>query len=493
MNSFLLLLLLVAIALASPSLNYKNERRARSDRSERSEKRSIPQPVPSQGNQRLLVLAVEYPNQRGKYTGAQWKTGMFADFSSYYAAQSYNKLLYTVDVVTVDSTGKPVINDPASTSYIPLAYNVSRYANKAYGFDFNSGSPWNLRKIVADAAMYLDSKNFDWTPYVQNKTYTGLDAKKTVQNVLIMSAGTDYRYASSEDAASNYLLSTSYFGVGYKVVSSGATLDSFTFCNEHTQQVGSTPLTMAYLGQCAHEFGHGLGLPDMYDLTGRATGVGYFDLLGYGLYAGSDDGATPTGWGAFTKDAIGWSEPTIIWNQTTTVQLGPASQSASNFLKIYTNESKTSFYLVENRQGLDKWDKNFQAEYGNGIVIWRVDYDDVNKYTRYNSINSYPNSAYPYCPPTPSAVVMEADGKQDMSTKSPILHFGSSADLWQVGKQYVTPENVSIAVQALTGQVYTITVSYTGAVFFPNSIGSSGYVLYSSPILLLMLVAYILF
>jgi M6 family metalloprotease-like protein len=386
---------------------------------------------------------------------------MFSEFVSFFKAQSYNKLQYEVDVVTIDDAGVPAINSPTAGAYIPLPSNITQYANGKYGWAFNTA--WSLHGVVAQAAAYLDLHNFDWTPYTQDGV---------IQNVIIMSAGTDYRYAENiaVNAASNYLLSTSYSGSQYHVPS-GAVLNAYTFCSEHTQYLGTTPLQMAQLGQCIHEFGHGLGIPDLYDISSQSTGSGYFDLMGYGLYANAPDGSKPVGLGAWSKFALGWTTPQEI-TTSTQVTLGPCSSSASNFLKIYPNSSTSSFYLVENRQSIDTWDKNFGTQLSNGIVIWEVNPDDAEYFKYWNTINSLPSPYLSFpIPSKPSIVVREMDGNQAMSSiSSNGLDYGSSADVWQVGRSFSLPgSNFRIVIVA----VDDVTHSYTISVNVPSSASSS--------------------
>jgi len=251
---------------------------------------------------------------------------------------------------------------------------------------------------------------------------------------------------------------------------------------------------MAHIGQCAHEFGHALGVPDMYDISSQTTGVGYFDLLGYGVYADdNEDGATPVGFGAFPKTALGWAQPTAITSEQQ-IDLAASSLARENFLKIYPNESDTSFYyLVENRQPVDTWDKNFVKQYISGILIWRVNETAVEQYTTANHINTYSSTSLGITntPSTPSVVLMEADGRQGMSTPAPTLDFGHSGDVWQLGGQFNGPNDLSIAVMGLEKGIYTIYISYLGPIVIPDNIlrDSAGSLLFASPLLALALSA----
>jgi len=82
------------------------------------------------------------------------------------------------------------------------------------------------------------------------------------------------------------------------------------------------------LGVFAHEFGHDLGLPDLYDTNGGDNGTGFWTLMSGGswLNHGTDSiGTTPGYMGAWEKLQLGWLDlKTVPFGQDSTVKLGPA-------------------------------------------------------------------------------------------------------------------------------------------------------------------------
>ncbi len=84
------------------------------------------------------------------------------------------------------------------------------------------------------------------------------------------------------------------------------------------------------LGVFAHEFGHDLGLPDLYDTAGGDNGTGFWTLMSAGswLNHGTDSiGTTPGYMGAWEKLQLGWLDyRTVTYGQDATVKLGPAGQ-----------------------------------------------------------------------------------------------------------------------------------------------------------------------
>ncbi|MFI6261668.1 immune inhibitor A domain-containing protein [Micromonospora sp. NPDC051006] len=86
------------------------------------------------------------------------------------------------------------------------------------------------------------------------------------------------------------------------------------------------------LGVFAHEYGHDLGLPDLYDTAGGDNGVGFWSLMSSGswLSHGTDDiGSTPGYMDPWSKLFLGWLNHSVVEGDsgTTQVTLGPAGDS----------------------------------------------------------------------------------------------------------------------------------------------------------------------
>ncbi|HEY3015914.1 MAG TPA: immune inhibitor A domain-containing protein [Nocardioides sp.] len=82
------------------------------------------------------------------------------------------------------------------------------------------------------------------------------------------------------------------------------------------------------LGVFTHEFGHDLGLPDLYDTNGGDNGTGFWTLMSGGswLNHGTDSiGSTPDYYGPWEKLQLGWLDyKQVDYGQDTQVKLGPA-------------------------------------------------------------------------------------------------------------------------------------------------------------------------
>jgi immune inhibitor A len=92
------------------------------------------------------------------------------------------------------------------------------------------------------------------------------------------------------------------------------------------------------VGVFAHEFGHDLGLPDLYDRTSsRDNGTGFWTLMSSGSWGSSPEadhiGTEPMHMGAWEKLALGWLGDDLgvaSAGQDATFDLGPAEISTRN-------------------------------------------------------------------------------------------------------------------------------------------------------------------
>jgi immune inhibitor A len=67
------------------------------------------------------------------------------------------------------------------------------------------------------------------------------------------------------------------------------------------------------VGVFAHEYGHDLGLPDLYDTSGNAdSDVDFWDLMSSGSHSGPIFQSMPTHMGIWDKWVLGWADPVQI-------------------------------------------------------------------------------------------------------------------------------------------------------------------------------------
>ncbi len=169
------------------------------------------------------------------------------------------------------------------------------------------------------------------------------------------------------------------------------------------------------LGVYVHEFGHWLGLPDLYCTAGTnciPDGVGKWSLMGDGIYNYSADladcpasvnqcpyGSSPAHLDAWSKMFLGWVTPeTTVPPADIGSHVFDPVENSPNIVKIQASSSTpTQYFLLENRQMIG-YDKGLP---GHGLLIWLIDDSVININFPSNAIN---NNRY-----RPGVRVIEAD------------------------------------------------------------------------------------
>jgi immune inhibitor A len=116
------------------------------------------------------------------------------------------------------------------------------------------------------------------------------------------------------------------------------------------------------LGVFTHEFGHDLGLPDLYDTAGGDNGTGFWTLMSGGswLNHGTDAiGTTPGYMGPWEKLQLGWLDyKQVNYGKNAVVKLGPADRTGKLPQALLVNlPDKTLFtdYNKPHSGGLEWW------------------------------------------------------------------------------------------------------------------------------------------
>ena len=120
------------------------------------------------------------------------------------------------------------------------------------------------------------------------------------------------------------------------------------------------------LGVFAHEFGHDLGLPDLYDTAGGDNGTGFWTLMSGGswLNHGTDSiGTTPGYMGAWEKLQLGWLDyKTVPYGTDMTVKLGAADKATNtNYQALVVPLPERTLTTKHNtpRSGAAEWWSGF--------------------------------------------------------------------------------------------------------------------------------------
>ena len=313
-----------------------------------------PEPLlsPAVGNRNIIVLLVEFADNR-------------ADKVSHSSA-AYQKLLF-------DSTGV-VATGSMSEYYQEVSYgrlcingDVSVWleapqANTYYTDDqFGKGSwPRNRRKLAYDVVVTAD-------PFIDFSQYDG-DGNGEVDALFIVHAGP----GGEDTGETNDLWSHKWTlpanangtGEGY-VTDDGVEIVAYTMQpEEHADG------RLISIGVFCHEYGHVLGLPDLYDRDNSSQGIGNWGIMGSGSWGGDGRSPeTPVHFCAWSKEKLGWIQPTIIDNNTVAQCISRVEEHPEVY-KLWTRGMPSNeYFLIENRQKA-----GFDSKLPNdGLFIWHID------------------------------------------------------------------------------------------------------------------------
>ncbi len=151
----------------------------------------------------------------------------------------------------------------------------------------------------------------------------------------------------------------------------------------------------AAMGIIAHETGHLLGLPDLYDVNGITAGIGFWGLMGSGNWNKANSPAHMEAW---SRAQLGWVTEVFL-PRDTTIELGPTTTSDTAFVVPIADSDE--YFLLENRQRLGA-DVNLKAP---GLLVWHVDSARIASRWLSNTVNAF----LPH-----GLALQQADGRSDM-------------------------------------------------------------------------------
>ncbi len=324
-----------------------------------------------------LVILVDFSDHpaSGNYDAATWQDHLFTEnagstqsFTDIYLDNSYGNFLITGKVVGWYRMPHPY-------SYYCNADGVSGTADD-YGF---GSFPQNAQGLAADALDAADP-DVDYHNFLNNRF--------VVDGVFIVHSGPGAEQTGNPSDIWSHQSSVNH-----------GTADGVTVRTYTEEPEILTGGAMMSVGVFAHEFGHVLGLPDLYDTDYSSNGVGRWSLMAGGSWNGG--GAHPADFDAWCKAQLGFVTPLSITTEGDSLVLPPVETSPTIY-KLHTNlMGAQEYFLVENRQPLhnDAWLP------GNGMLVWHVD-DAVG--SNRNELCVADGSAHPLLR------LLQADGRCDL-------------------------------------------------------------------------------
>jgi M6 family metalloprotease-like protein len=230
-----------------------------------------------------------------------------------------------------------------------------------YGSNDYSGNDKRPEEALIDGCRLLD-EDIDFSRYDS-------DGDGEVDMVLMYYAG--YGEADSYDQNAIWPHEWALSGQGESLSLDGVKIDTYSCTNEKNGPGTGNVDKMCGIGTACHEFGHALGLPDMYDTdgdssSGEAGGLYSYSVMCSGSY--NNMGRTPPYYCFEERKFLGWMSDSdcLEFEKTGTYSIQPVNSQM--IYRTYT-DMDGEYFLYENRAKTG-WDKYIPEA---GLIVYHVD------------------------------------------------------------------------------------------------------------------------
>ena len=268
----------------------------------------------------------------------------------------------------------------ASDSLFQPQFDVyGPYTVKGNVADYGAESGGNHDKdpvsMVIDACLLAAENGVDFDEY-------DTDNDGVLDNVFIYYAG----HNQAEGASANTIWPHKHSVASRNIKVDGKYLATYACTSEYS---GSAGTRRASIGTFCHEFGHVLGLPDLYDTGYSHYTVANWDIMCSGNY--NNNGRTPPTYSAYERFFLGWLQPEQL-TEKGQHSLEPLQESNQAYLLADRthnlngdNPNPNEFFMLEYRTKTG-WDTYLP---GSGMLVWHIDYLASAWYS--NTPNNGPN------------------------------------------------------------------------------------------------------
>lgn len=362
------------------------------------------------GVNNVLVILVQFPNGGSTYTGAPngaitnnvaYFQGLVSSARSYFNTVSYNQL-------TVNFTVDPTI--------YTLTNTMDYYGAPAGGL--TSGDAWAANQLGGGIGWLI---------------WNAIDAADSNNNYAAYDSIMIYHAGAGEESdvlnnSANDIWSARWSGFA-KATADGVTITAAIIVPETEIQDG---FNFSSLGVTCHEYGHELGLPDLYDTKPVPTseGIGSWGLMGSGNWNGpGQNGSSPAHPCAWSKVHLGWVTPILLIASQKGILL---PQAETNPVAFRVNVGLNEYFLIENRQAVN-YDQYLP---GCGLLIWHI--DDTVKTTDYDGdgISNWADNQLQWNAFRKFVDLEEADGWGHMDAR---VNRGDANDPYFAGNPQMSP------------------------------------------------------
>ncbi len=359
----------------------------------------------------LLVLVVGF-NNIDYAPDFDWSNTIFEgekSLSAYYTDMSFGNFTFVpaAETSAFDVDGNTNTADAADDGIVHLKLDID---HEDWTLDYSSQLLEDEMSLSLDHALIQAVQAAE--PYVDFASYDKNEDGEITNNELALGlvfAG----YEASE--TSRYLEGRDYFlwAHAWTLEDAAEEIGDDTEAPTIDGVLVSPYITMAErlsvtgeqapISVLAHELGHYLGLPDLYNTesglprgTWKNYDVSYLSVMASGSWGlDEDDNYCPHSMDVWSRTVLGWCTPTLV-DMSGDYAVNAQSYDLENetFSAVQVPTARPDeYYLLENRQDT-KWDVNlsdsiYPCDQTTGIILWHV---DMAQYARYEEDNEVNNS-----------------------------------------------------------------------------------------------------
>ena len=287
-----------------------------------------------EGQWNVLLILIHYPDQQPIIPAQNFDRMM--DETGWRGTGSFND--YFQDL----SYGR------YGTQATVTVWYEAEHEHDYYGYNAGWG---RSQELVREAVLAADAE-VDFNPFDN-------DGNGVVDGLLIVHSG-----MGAEEGEGSNIWSHRWALWGQELELDGVTVSDYTMQPELQSGAQSA------IGVYVHEFGHALGLPDLYDTDYSSSGVGSWCVMSGGSWGGSGGGNAhvPVAMSAYCRQALGWATVTTTAGELLDYGL-PAVPLSDEIIRLELDNAPGQYFLAENRP-LTGWDRQQAA---GGLYIWHVD------------------------------------------------------------------------------------------------------------------------
>lgn len=316
------------------------------------------------GTKKFPVVCIKFPDYNNQYSTNNFQAMLFSDtWSSGSARKYYQEVSY--GQLNIQGTCNGWLTTDSNQAYYGCANGFARAA-----------------RLAKEAAQKADA-------FINYAQYDN-DGDGYVDCFTCLHAG--FGYEESGNGADIWSHSWSFTSAGIGIYTTNDSypnhpgeyikIDGYVCDPERSNY--SNNGTMVCIGVFCHEWGHALGIPDLYDTDGDGQGLGNWCVMSTGSWGGNSHSPwKPVHMCAWSKMELGWLNPSAVRSQKS-YELSQVETNANVNWLIARQRTFKEYFLIENRRKT-LFDTLL---YNQGLLIYHIDDSVIQARRGSNQVNA---------------------------------------------------------------------------------------------------------